>query len=136
MSSRSKGSRRRRQSRTTNTAGLQERVVSLNAPPRRLIVTAVLRVDGLAMEATAHLYWAVCALDPFAADVDEQELVAHFVRYAASVEVAAWDVIDQVRALPQARLSQVEAGRPDKDRPDLVLATGELTDRAWRRRAA
>jgi hypothetical protein len=110
--------------------------VSLNAPRRPFVVTVVLRVDGLAMEAAAHLYWAVRALDPFAADVGEHELIAHFERYAVSVEVAAWELIDEVRALPQARLARVEAGRPDHDRADLVLTTSELTEPAWRRRAA
>ena len=134
MSSRSK--RRRRAGRTGGSARSRERVVSLKAHPHRFVVTVVLGVDGLDTEATAHLYWAANALTPLATDVEEQELVAHFVRYASTVDVAAWTVIDEIRALPQARLLCVEAGRPDMDRPDLVLTTGAMTERVWRRRAA
>lgn len=136
MSSRSNRPRQRRHARTATRGGPHARVVALNAPHHRFNIAVVLRADGLTTEATAHLYWAVQALDPFAADVDEQGLIAHFVRYAATVDVAAWTLIDEVRALPQAVLAQVEAGRPDNDRADLVVTAGELTEPAWRRRAA
>ena len=133
----SASNRRRRRSRRTSRDGQPPlRVVALDTMPRRCIVTVVLDVHGLGTEEAAQQYWAVRALSPLAVDVDDGELVAHFVRHAQSVEVAAWTLVDEIRALPQTRLSQVEAGRAGRVSADLVLTSGELSEPAWRHRAA
>lgn len=128
--------RRRRHPRASPPAQRHLRVAPLDATTERFVVTAILQVDELGNEETAQLYRAVCGLGPSVADIDDDRLIAHFVRYAPNVEVAAWTVVDEVRALPQVRLIQVEAGRVNRERPDLVLTTGVLTELAWRRRAA
>ena len=130
---------RRRRRRNPHASPPQQRrlrVAPLDATTERFVVTASLQVDALGNEETAQLYWAACGLGASVADIDDDRLIAHFVRYAPSVEVAAWTVVDEVRALPQARLIQVEAGRANQERPDLVLTAGVLTELAWRRRAA
>lgn len=135
MSSRSKGGRRRNR-RTSRDVQRHVRVASLRTTAKRFVVSVIVDVHALGSEETAQLYWAIRALGPVVADVEEPQLIAHFVRNAPTADVAAWAVADEVRALPQAVLLQVEAGRLGQDGPDLILATVEPTDRVWRQRAA
>jgi len=86
----------------------------------------------LPVEDLAHLYWGAQALDPVACDVNDDELIARFVRHAPSLDVAAWAVIDDVRALPHARLIRAEATTAGNSEPELVLTGGDTTNSRWR----
>jgi hypothetical protein len=136
MSSRSSRTRRRRGgARLARRCPQPAVAIALDAAPSRFEVKAYFSVaPDLCIEDVAHLYWAVQALDPVTCDLDDDELTARFTCHGPSLDVAAWGLIDQVRALPHARLVRVEA-RAGSALETELLVTGDKTTNSLRRTA-
>lgn len=110
--------------------GERPRVEPLHAPLDSYRVVVVLDAgEQLTNEHVTRLY---CALASLGAEADWRDgrLLACFQQPARSAEVAAWSVIDEVAALPDAVIERVETGLEAARLPELLLVRRTAADSA------
>ena len=104
--------------------------------PRTLLATARFELGDLrSSDAFAALYWAVDALDPFGVEVNDESLTVRLHRHGPSAEVAAWMLVEELEALPNAALAWVEIVDAD-DPDDAIVITSEHDDATERQSLA